>query len=496
MIPTTVRRQTGSVTLVFLFSTVVVTLSLLAAIDIMRYNLVQSRLQSALDAAVLAAGRNLGNQPGQSGTEAWKADARAYLQANMPNGYLGSNYDISKVTISVTGDNKTGQTLKMSATGELPLLVAGFLSTKELPLSAANQAVRSSRRDLELVLVLDNTGSMQGTRLRDLKSAANTLVDTLFGEDSGNDASNFYIGLIPFSHSVNVRNANGEKPLNWIKNRSYHPFQSNAEWSGCISDPAGSLSNPPKVLNPADRPFTAYFSVEDVSTKREDRFQFGNDYCINSVTTFLTNNKSTITNGIAAMQANGGTVIPGGAIWGWRMLSPSWRGENGWGSITLPQDKQSYLTKAMIIMTDGANGGLSSIDIAKYNTFGTPDIKTPLPKRESGGYYKGDLNSYITGNGGANLSPYGNLYNSRGSYSDSIASQTLNRLLVSTCQAARNDGIKIWTITFGDDANSQEIKSTMQSCASEAYYHAPGGDQLKEIFKNIAGQLSELRLVQ
>ena len=70
MIPTTVRRQTGSVTLVFLFSTVAVTLSLLAAIDIMRYNLVQSRLQSALDAAVLAAGRNLGNQPGQSGTEA------------------------------------------------------------------------------------------------------------------------------------------------------------------------------------------------------------------------------------------------------------------------------------------------------------------------------------------------------------------------------------------------------------------------------------------
>ena len=55
---------------------------------------------------------------------------------------------------------------------------------------------------------------------------------------------------------------------------------------------------------------------------------------------------------------------------------------------------------------------------------------------------------------------------------------------------------QIWTITFGSDANSSEIKSTMQSCASEAYYHAPSGDQLKEIFKNIAGQLSELRLVQ
>ncbi len=34
------------------------------------------------------------------------------------------------------------------------------------------------------------------------------------------------------------------------------------------------------------------------------------------------------------------------------------------------------------------------------------------------------------------------------------------------------------------------------SVGGEAYCHAPGGDQLKEIFKNIAGQLSELRLVQ
>lgn len=44
--------------------------------------------------------------------------------------------------------------------------------------------------------------------------------------------------------------------------------------------------------------------------------------------------------------------------------------------------------------------------------------------------------------------------------------------------------------------NTPSIKNTMKSCASEAYYHAPTGDQLKEIFKDIAGQLSELRLVQ
>ena len=76
MTPTSsVRRQRGSVTLMFLFSMTSIMLSLLAAIDIMRYNLVQSRLQSALDAAVLAAGRNLGNlgdSPSQSSQQAWR----------------------------------------------------------------------------------------------------------------------------------------------------------------------------------------------------------------------------------------------------------------------------------------------------------------------------------------------------------------------------------------------------------------------------------------
>ena len=36
----------------------------------------------------------------------------------------------------------------------------------------------------------------------------------------------------------------------------------------------------------------------------------------------------------------------------------------------------------------------------------------------------------------------------------------------------------------------------MRSCASEAYYHAPSSADLQTIFKSIAGQLSELRLVK
>ena len=530
MISTTVRRQTGSVTLVFLFSTVAVTLSLLAAIDIMRYNLVQSRLQSALDAAVLAAGRNLGNQPGQSGTEAWKADARAYLQANMPNGYLGSNYDISKVTISVTGDNKTGQTLKMSATGELPLLVAGFLSTKELPLSAANQAVRSSRRDLELVLVLDNTGSMGNwsgskTKVQHLQEAANVLIDTLFGK--GNDPSNFHVGIVPFSSTVRPVDANNSIPLRWAKNGSIWPFnrtlnlntlttadaRQNAnrayfQWTGCFAEQSGNsvpLESKPTPGLPGSKKLMPYFQISPNWPTDESQLRVAaptSSLCNLSPTTFLTNQKTVLKKAIADLYVEGATMIPAGALWGWRMLSPEWRGSNGWGSDTLPQDKLPYLTKAMIIMTDGENGGFGDAYIARSHTYVTPEleqknfrINTNSLDARARSYF--DLAARNPA--GMELQPYGSMYSNYGwgsFFDDDKASATLNSLLLSNCTAIKNDKIKIWTITFGSSANTPSIKNTMKSCASEAYYHAPTGDQLKEIFKDIAGQLSELRLVQ
>lgn len=496
----------------FLFSMTSIMLSLLAAIDIMRYNLVQSRLQSALDAAVLAAGRNLGNlgdSPSQSSQQAWRQDAIGYLSANMPNGYLGSNYDIDKVEITVSGDARAGQQIGMRATAELPLLVAGFLTTKTLPLAAGNTAMRRSRSDLELVMVLDNTGSMdwgdnnsrpsKPNRLDALKSAANTLVDTLFSENIPN--SNFSIGLVPFAATVNPRDSDGNKMTRLLKNNSTSPFTS-ANWEGCLVEPreaGGNLPTPPKVLAPASSPFTSYFNMQDDSLREwtwtgwqvvESRYTPNNDGCIQTPTTFLTSNKNTIKNGISAMTPKGGTVIPAGTMWGWRMLSPAWRGTSGWGSPTLPQDRSSFLTKAMIIMTDGENGGFNDRAGARFNQFGTPDISR-LTRKAS--YYTGTttaVNAFLADDGGANIPPYGNLYNNTASLT------TLNKLLLDTCKAARGEGIKIWTITFSSGANNPVTQSAMRSCASEAYYHAPSSADLQTIFKSIAGQLSELRLVK
>lgn len=517
MTPTSsVRRQRGSVTLMFLFSMTSILLSLLAAIDIMRYNLVQSRLQSALDAAVLAAGRNLGNlgdSPSQSSQQAWRQDAIGYLSANMPNGYLGSNYDIGKVEITVSGDARAGQQIGMRATAELPLLVAGFLTTKTLPLAAGNTAMRRSRSDLELVMVLDNTGSMdwgdnndwpsKPSRLDALKSAANTLVDTLFSENIPN--SSFSIGLVPFATTVNPRDMNGNKMTRLLKNGSTSPLTSSS-WDGCLVDPreaGGYLPTPPKAQNPASRPFAAYARMTR-NPYNSSLYTLSTNGCIQTPTTFLTSNKTTIKKGISAMTPDGGTVIPAGTMWGWRMLSPDWRGANGWGSPTLPQDRSSFLTKAMIIMTDGENGGMHTRANARYTQFGMPD---PSKLTSTWNGYTGtysQLTAFEADEGSASLPPYGLLYkyandnanSAQQNANDATSLATLNRLLLATCSAAKADGIKIWTITFSSGANNPVTQSAMRSCASEAYYHAPSSADLQTIFKSIAGQLSELRLVK
>lgn len=60
----------------------------------------------------------------------------------------------------------------------------------------------------------------------------------------------------------------------------------------------------------------------------------------------MTSTKSTLTTAIVAMKAVSQTHINPGAVWGWRMLSPKWRGL--WGgdisTYSLPLD---YNTKGM-----------------------------------------------------------------------------------------------------------------------------------------------------
>jgi Flp pilus assembly protein TadG len=512
----------GVVSLVFAMNTAIFVIAMLSGIDYMRWVAVQARAQQSLDAAVLAAGRNLGNLPANptpAQLNAWKQDAIGYFNANWPAGYLGSAIDSSSLSIAVsniaaTSSQPASQQLTMSVSGSLPLMVAGFLGTAPLQVSAGNQALRTASNNLELVLVLDNTGSMSESanggsqsKMQALKSASLTLIKLL--TPAANSGVSAYFGLVPFTTTVNVRDANGNLPLSWLDPTrkdvngkllpAAAPFTSSS-WAGCMAEPY-PLQQPLALQSPANQPFKPYFDGWNATqygwhgNYRYNNFQ--QQYCTSQPTTFLTTDQTALSNAINNMYPNGSTFIAAGVLWGWRMLSPAWRNADsskGWGSQTLPQDANPYLTKAMIIITDGANEWQ-----LKTSEFSLPLLNNVS---QGSGYYYSSSNvlgspqgtAYLGSSGFVpSLQPYGVVANI---YGDTASRNVADAVQLAACQQASAAGIKIWGIVYGNDSDIQHSLQVMQQCVNQVAYYAPSDTDLQADFQSIAGQLSSLRLTQ
>ena len=65
---------------------------------------------------------------------------------------------------------------------------------------------------MDVVLVLDSTGSMQGQKLDTLKRAARDLITHIYDQDGAREKVKF--GIVPFAEYVNVGLSNRNEP--WI----------------------------------------------------------------------------------------------------------------------------------------------------------------------------------------------------------------------------------------------------------------------------------------
>lgn len=266
-------HQRGAVAPLFLLTTTAILGTTFGGIDLVRYNVVQSRLQNSLDGATLSAGRNLANltiKPGEAKTEQWKQDAFEFFRSNMPDNYLGNSILPEDLKIEYSEDPlaaenyAAGQFISMEVKGTLPLISTGFLKVSSLNVHAKNRAVRRVPTDIELIMALDNTGSMASdNKIGVLKDAATDLTTIIFAakaEETLENPREINIGLVPFADTVNV--GNNEYTRKWI---SYPAVQQNfinnttTGWTGCIVEPPkstwGGLDLRAAVLNPADANF-------------------------------------------------------------------------------------------------------------------------------------------------------------------------------------------------------------------------------------------------
>lgn len=281
----------GAVMVVFAICGSMMIASMCIALDTIDGGMTQSRMQSALDVATISAGVDRVHYSSTTGASLtqWQQDARAYYNANMPAGYLSLTMPDSGFTATVTGTPAAGETIQLSAAGTLkliaPVVVPGTSGSgsgsgsgsQTLPTTASitvsNTALYLPKSTLELVMVLDNTGSMNysadgsgngPSKMAGLQAATTSLVQNLYTQAT----SSYYVGLVPFASTVNVL---GALPAGgaWMNpsfaynttNVGMNASKKVAGWAGCVVEPrdaSGYLY--PKVYSPADTlKFTPYF---------------------------------------------------------------------------------------------------------------------------------------------------------------------------------------------------------------------------------------------
>src|SRR5690554_799477 len=192
--------QRGNFAIMFALAALPIMVAAGAAVDISRAYAVENRLKAALDAAALA----VGGAPGKTNQQL-QVIAQSYFDANYPTAKLGV-----PGVVSVT---QSGNTVSLSVKADMPTTLMGIAGIKTLDIAASSQVTRMGKK-LEVVLVLDNTGSMDsGGRMTVLKTASKNLIDTVSA--AALNPGDVKVAIVPFN--IDVKVGTEHKDATWIR---------------------------------------------------------------------------------------------------------------------------------------------------------------------------------------------------------------------------------------------------------------------------------------
>jgi Flp pilus assembly protein TadG len=442
---TLTRNQSGSVLVLWAFAAVPVVLGVGTVVDISRAYMARSRLAFALDAAGLAAGA-----AGNSEAEI-NAIVQQYFFANYRPGDPGTP---TVPTVSIDGG-----VIRLNGTVTIETTIMKLVGQGDITVAASAEILR---KGVEVALVLDNTGSMAGSKLASLRAASQNLINILF--QIPELQANLKVAVVPYSAAVNVGDA-APALVSDAAPGDYDP--SNDElWKGCVlarSYPKDVLDIPPSPGNSWQR-----YLWESASDNEWPPANSSPALCNSSTgpnigcptpITPLTDNKAVLDAAIAAMEpwCRGGTFSNTGMVWGWRVLSPGPPFTEG-----LPYETPGF-DKVAILMTDGVNG------------YFTPP----------GSAFSADY------------AAYGRLHDGAlGTTNKNTAKTILNNRLTEVCSNMKQQGIIIYTVTFQlTDTNTKNIYRGGAS-SPDKYFDSGNGAALHSAFQDIAEQIINLRVAR
>jgi hypothetical protein len=488
-----------------------------AAIDSIRINREQTSFAAAVDTAALAvASSPLSDLTGLSAAD--KASRMTQLNA-LAKSYVDGNYDSTAPYGPVTSElTINGQVIDLKAAHTIPMTLTSLLGITNATLHASSQVTKgqppgSGLTKVEIAMVLDTTGSMAGSKITSLKSAANKLKDIVFGVDNATNPD-VKLAVVPFSTAVNVGSQYATAP--WIDSagdaaqsrvnftqltgaggRRHNMWAWNAlgrPWPGCVEMRSGAYGkdDTTPISTDPDTLFTPMFAPDEPSSSTS--YSYVNSYMADGVSNSstdavkqknpskytttatisttngkgpdygchmapivpLTSTKASITTGIAALNAAGSTIISEGLAWGWRVLSPSAPFTEG---VPYAPNNDGW-QKILVLMTDGQNDlyGINNINGSDYNAPG-----------------------YLA-------------QNRLGSTTEAGAEAALNTMMSDLCTQIKNKQIIVYTIGF--QIPNQAVRTLLTNCATDPqhYMEAVTDAELVTAFERIGSDLADMYL--
>lgn len=344
------HREEGSLTLLSLIFFILMFLIGGLAVDMLVFENNRTRLQNLSDRATLAAA-DLDQT----------LDAEAVVQSYFDKEGLGVYIDDVIVV-----DNGAAKSVQVEATKNLKTMFMRMVGTTDLS-APANAMATEAAGNVEISLVLDNSGSMGSidgndgkTRLEKLKEAVDTFLTVMYPEGPNEQIT---VSIVPYASQVNA----GPTLTNLLNVTAEHTYSDCIEFA---ESDFGSLSLDTQIQYARSAHFDMYGSQQTPSVfkcrpdSEQQVYVMGTD-------------PSVIQTRVNALSAQGWTSLDLGAKWGAALLDPS--------SNTLVQAlvdnpntgvkavhaarpatySDGKTVKALILMTDGINTETQNMNPAK-----------------------------------------------------------------------------------------------------------------------------------
>ncbi len=425
------RNDGGNAALIFALAAVPIMALAGGTIDYTRKQEAIGRLQVALDSATLAA-----SNANTTDEEQLREIVAQYVQSNFRNkGVL--EFDLNEdLTIEIAQEG-TRQVLRTRIHARYkPLFLSLVLPGHEQDADVSAEA-RHGSSGFEIALVLDNTGSMEGSKMQELKEAATTMIGEIAQAARDTELERAHVGIVPYNVYVNVGLDNFS--ADWLDtgNIGWRWWT----WNGLV----GMRSEPRDIMDDA-------YDEEGIPAVRNWFWYDDGGYWLRVGTVPRIqplqdvtdeDNEQALVDTVNSMNPFSGTNIPLGLVWGWRLLTPQAPYTE---AMDMDQARQKNVRKVIVLMTDGWNSCFSA-----------------------------DYYGYVSCRGG--LGP--------------VAPEADARMR-QLCTNIKQAGIGIVTVGY-DVPQGSSTEQLLQECQNMGYYRAEVGE-LVDIFRQIANDVTRLHL--